>query len=146
MNHKTLLLSTVFASSLCLAGRMDIAPEGNKVTVPGLITLYASWVKDKGEKYDVGFHFKNESESNFIIQLKEAHCYRGKTIGELKDDKTLALRSGQMKEQSLTCVVPDKSGEYSVTIGKIYENPTGDGKTLGKVLAKEVKWQVTLAQ
>lgn len=145
MNHKALLLSALFASA-CFAGKTDISPEGNKVTVPGLITVYASWVKDKGEKYDVGFHIKNESESNFIIQLKDAHCYRGKTIGELKDSKKLALRSGQMKEQSLTCVVPDKSGEYSITLGKIYENSTGDGETLGKVLAKEVKWHVTLAQ
>ncbi len=31
-------------------------------------------------------------------------------------------------------------GEFSIVFGQVWENPSGDGETKGKVLAKSVEW------
>ncbi len=142
----TLVFLASVISVVALAGKTEIAEEGNRVTKPGVISLSTSWIKDKGKKFDIGFKMRNESKENIIVVPVEIQCGRGGVSGRLKDEKAIALRSGEMKETTLTGLLSEKvKGPYKMTLTKVYLNPGADGKTLGKVLAEDVAWSVDIA-
>jgi hypothetical protein len=152
MKNHLLILSLLAFSPTLFAGRTDIAESDNKVTKPGVISLYAHWVKDKGKKYDIGYNMKNEHDKGIIVLLSEVHCYRGSSQGQLKHtffntgERTINFGAGELKSFNLVCQLgAENKGEYKITVGNVYENASGDGKTMGKVLAKDVVWKVKIA-
>lgn len=155
MSHmKNLLISLLgFCSLTSFAGRTEIAAQDNKVTKPGVITIYADWVKNKGKKYDINMTFINEHDKGIIILIKEMRCSKGKRDGEIKHtffntgERTIDFGAGQKKQFNLVCVLGEKAeGPYQVRVANVYENASGDGKTMGKVLAKNVEWKVNIAE
>lgn len=154
MKTRLYVLTLSFILSVCsYAGRIDISPEGNRLTKAGIVSLWADWIKNKGEKYDIGFHIRNEGEKPIIIMLRGMRCYRGGGEGELKHtffntgEKTIDFRAGETKKFTLVCEIGEKyKGDYRIVVGRVYENTGGDGKTLGKVLAKDVDWKVSIAE
>ena len=150
---KTLLfVLVVLVPTLSHASKIDIAPEGNRLTKAGLVSLWSDWIKNKGKKYDISFHIKNESEKPIIIMLGEMHCFRGSVEGELKHtffntgEKTINFRGSETKNFTLVCQLDEKlKGDYRILVKQVYENAGGDGKTLGKVLGKDLDWKVSIA-
>lgn len=138
------------------AGKVDIAESDNKITVPNVISLSAEWIKDKGKKYDIHFKMHNEHSKPIVVLLSEMTCYRGGMLGELAHtffntgERTIDFGAGQLKAFNLVCKIGEKGGknggEYSIKLANVYENPSGDGKTLGKVLKTNVEWKVRIAQ
>lgn len=145
--YAIVLALVAFVSPRAHAGKVDLGEADNKVTKAGVITLSADWLKDKGKKYDIGFKFKSEHKEGMLVKLSDVSCFRGDIQGELDSDKTLEIRPNQFKHLTLTCKLSDKAsgGAYRLVVSRVYENVSGDGKTLGKVLAQDITWQVKLA-
>ncbi len=146
-NFSFLVLVGLF-SIQAMAGKIEFAEAGNRVTKPGVLTLSSSWIKDKGKKWDLGLKIKNENSVDIIVNAQDTQCWRGGVSGETSaGDNVTALRPGQMKEVRFTCKLSEKAkGAYKLTITRVFENPGGDGKTIGKVAGKDIAWQVELAQ
>lgn len=147
-----ILILAVLLSPRAHAGKVELGESDNKVTKAGVITLSADWLKDKGKKYDIAFRMKNEHKTGIIVRLDDMRCYRGETEGVLKHtffnvgERTIDMRPGQLKKFTMVCHVGDKSvGTYRIVVGHVYENASGDGRSLGKALAQDVTWQVTIA-
>jgi hypothetical protein len=143
----------ISVSSYAGGNKIDIASSDNKVTRPGVFSVFADWIKEKDKKYDLNISLINEHSKPVIVLMTEMKCFRGKAQGELKHtffntgEKTIQFASGQLKNFNLVCKsIDQKTGEYGVAIGNIYENASGDGRTLGKVLAKDITWQIRVAQ
>ena len=130
------------------AGKLEIAEAGNRVTKAGVLSLSTSWIKDKGKKWDIGLKIKNESSGDIIVNAQDSACWRGGVTGETSaGDNVIALRAGQMKEVRFTCKLAEKAkGPYKLTVTRVFENPGGDGKTVGKVIGTDIAWQVDIAQ
>ena len=150
MKHLFITIISGFFISIPLMGasKITLGTEDNKVTKTGVISVYSSWLKEKGKKYDLDFNLRNEHDKGIILLVNEVHCYRGKEEGitKLGGDNAMYFRAGELKDPVLTCKLStSEPGEYRVTIGKIHENISGDGKSLGKVLSKGLEWKLKLA-
>lgn len=137
----------------CSHGRkIKFSPSENRVTRSGAISLSAEWLKDKGKRFDIGLRLRNEHEKPVIVLLREMRCYRGNTEGVLKHtffntgERTIDLRVGQLKSFKFDCVVGERThGDFRVIVGRVYENGSGDGRSLGKVLAQDVEWRAVVS-
>jgi len=131
------------------ASRRELSPSTNKVSKDNLISVWAEWVKDKGKKYDIRLMVSNDSPNPFIILLSEMQCWRGNMRGEMKHtffntgERTIDFKAGEMKSFNMVCRLGGEAvGDIRVVIGRVLENPGGDGKTLGKVLTSNVEWKI----
>jgi hypothetical protein len=148
MRISILLFTAMFGLSAFAATKMEVSPD-NKLEVKGLMTMTVAWVKDKTKKFDVDFTIKNESDkSGIIVYLQDMGCARGDTSGQLKHtffntgERTIDFRAHQQKHFSMVCDLGGevKSGTFKINITKVYDNPSMDGKTTGKILASDLTW------
>ena len=115
------------------------------VTKVGAATVWADWVKDKKTKFDVHLNIRNENKDTGIIVMQgEMGCARGAVTGELKytffntGERMIDLKPNQTKSFNLVCKLPTQAkGEYTITVGHVYTNPSLDGKTIGKPVAQD---------
>lgn len=148
MKHLFALVLFVTATQAFAADRLMIDPS-NKIVDKGVVTVAIPWLKDKGDKYDINLSIHNENdEKGMIIFLSDLGCKRGGVAGQLKHtffntgERTIDFRPGQTKEMTLVCKTEgSKSGAFELTVAKVYANPTLDGKTVGKILARNLNWQ-----
>jgi hypothetical protein len=123
-----------------------LEPKNNQASVKGVVTLTVDWIKDKKSKFDLHILIHNEqSNSGIIVFLGSMGCGRGALNGQLKHtffntgEKTIDFRPNQTKEFTLVCQLPSATkGIYKINLGKIWDNPTLDGKTTGKSLADDL--------
>lgn len=148
---KFLSLFLVIPMLISCAGKKITPGESSKVS-KGPVTVWASWVKDKGKKYDLQFHIGNEGDKDMIVQLADMSCRKGGSTGDLRHtffntgERTIDIRVGRSKSMVMVCNLGAKTqGAYVIAIAKVYENPGGDGVTRGKVLANDVEWHLNLA-
>ncbi len=148
-------MRTLIMSFLLLAGGQVLATEqinidpANNIQAKGIVTATVGWIKDKKKKWDLDLHIKNENpEQGIIIFLSDMGCRRGSTVGKLKHtffntgERTIDFRPGQVKDFHLVCDTGNEStGAYQLEITRVYSNPSLDGKTIGKVVAKNLKWK-----
>jgi hypothetical protein len=146
---KTIALTLVLIySTLVFAGNKIIPNSENQLMHKGVVSLNVPWVKDKGGKYDLRMSFHNESNDHaIIIFLSDMGCKRGLVSGELKytffntGERTIDFKPNQTKAFNMVCKVEGKpNGDFAVTIAKVYDNASKDGKTPGKVLAQNLTW------
>lgn len=122
-------------------------PE-NQMKAKDVVTISFPWIKDKGGKFDVNVSIHNENpEKGMIIFLSDMGCLRGKVRGELKHtffntgEKTIDFKPNETKSFNLVCKISgDTRGDFKLSVSKIYSNPSMDGKTIGKVIAKDLNW------
>jgi hypothetical protein len=151
--------TAVALSSVVLAGlltascrnveRRELIASKNTVTKRGVVSCWADWVKDKGDKFDISFSIRNESDQALIVFLHDIVAGRGKAEGPVRygnfgiGERTIDFHPGQTKEQTFVCDAVDvaKSGPYHVTIKRVYSNPNHDGRSYGEVLAEDVEWE-----
>ncbi len=148
-NLKHLLpLAFLIALMGCGGGKKVLMTENNTAKASGVLGLTVAWLKHKGNKFDVNFSMRDESESkSIIVYLHDIHCYRGETMAEMKHkwfgagEKVIDLKIGQSKSFTLGCNHgADAKGPVRIVIEKVYDNPTHDGKVPGKVIANNISW------
>lgn len=148
----SLLIVSLFLGFTACGGKKIKLSEDTKITKDG-VSVWATWVKDKGKKYDVQFNISNSSKNDIIILLDDMNCYRGATRGMLKHtffntgERTIDFRAGQMKAFNLVCDYKVMAeGDFKITIARAYDNPGGDGRTRGKAVANDIEWKVTASK
>lgn len=120
----------------------------NNIHQKGVVTVQVPWIKDKGKKFDVHLSIHNENpDKGMIIFLSDMGCRRGKVTGELKHtffntgEKTIDFKPNQTKDFNLVCRTEGATrGDFKLSINKVYNNPSLDGKTVGKVIAENLTW------
>jgi len=131
-----------------VAAEKYIPDPENQMTAKGVVTISVPWIKDKGDKFDLNLSIHNEdSEKGIIVFLSDMGCLRGKVRGQLKHtffntgEKTIDFKPNETKSFTLVCRLHGKPrGDFKVTVAKVYGNPSMDGKTVSKVLAKDLAW------
>jgi hypothetical protein len=140
----------VAAMGLLLAGcgttKHQIRTEEKVVRRDGVVSVWATWVKDKGDKFDLGFHIRNEAPTPILIRLSEISCARGRLPGTVRHpffgagERSIDLEVGETKSFTLVCHYgAEATGAYRVIIHRVYRGP--DKASPGEVvLAEDVEW------
>jgi len=146
MNKLFALISLAAVIAAC--GHKKIATDNNVAEKKGVLSMYASWVKPKGNKYDMKFHIRNLSDKAIIVKFGDVNCYRGDHTGTVKytffntGERTIDMAPGQEKAANMVCSFGgETTGDFKVVIHRVFENPSNDGKTTGNVMAKEIIWE-----
>ena len=132
----------VLGLTACGGHKVKLNKE-NEVAKTGVLKVWAALVKDKKTRFDAQMHFQNAHAKGIIIGVEDIRCFRGNGEGKLHRmvARNISLDVGQERSFNLICDnVPD-SGGFRFIIGKIYENPNGDGATRGAVIATNVEWE-----
>lgn len=140
--------AAIWVLSAC-GSRQVRSDESEAAKQDGVVKVWAAWVKDKGGKFDMNLNLKSEDEKKTIlIYLSDISCGRGDLRGEVRHtffntgERNIQFAPGQHKSFNAVCLLPGKTkGEYSVRIGKVFDNPSGDGKTAGKVIGENLVWR-----
>ncbi len=151
-NLKTVYLSAsvglLLLGSAAFASEKYMPDPENQMTAKGVVTVSVPWIKDKGKKFDVSLNIHNEdTDKGIIIFLSDLGCQRGKVRGELKHtffntgEKTIDFKPNETKTFTLVCrVAGETRGDFKLSVAKVYGNPSMDGKTVSKVIAKDLTW------
>ncbi|MBI3555797.1 MAG: hypothetical protein HY074_06010 [Deltaproteobacteria bacterium] len=151
---KKLTLSFVLSVALavtaavgCSHGKKKLESSENRVVKGGIVSLSASTIKDRKNKFDVNFAIGNESGKSIIIVLDDLQCFKGADKGSLNHgmngiaSKMIDFHAGETKTFRFVCTMAgNKSGDPRVVVRKVYDNPNGDGMKLGDVLAENAEW------
>jgi len=116
-----------------------------KASVKGAVTITAAWIEDEKSKYDVNFKIINESDKTLLFFVGDTKCARGADVNGKVDFHTdlrsIDLRAGESREIVLTCRFENKgTGDFIVTF-KLFDNPSDDSNTPGKLLAEKLVWK-----
>jgi hypothetical protein len=147
MRLATLIFAATVALSAYASTKYNPDPA-NKMQAPGIMTLSVAWIKDKEKKYDLNVTIKNErDDTGIIVFLSDMGCDRGDFGGKLKytffntGERTIDFRPHQQKSFNMVCDTNVKAtGPFKLRVYKVYDNPSMDGKTVGKVLATDLRW------
>jgi hypothetical protein len=118
----------------------------------GVMEARVNWLKDKHNKVDFDLTLINSTEKGLIVYLYDISCMKGKVTGEVKHtffntgERTIDFKPGQSKEFKLVCNLGSDvaANDFKVIVKRINENLNNDGKTTGKVLARNLTVPVTL--
>lgn len=125
----------------------------NYASFPNVMKVWATTIENKKKKYTIDFSLRNESQKDVVVNLTDLKCYKGSALGEFTHplkfmhhslgEQHINLKAGETKSFQLLCDFrrPMGPGDYIIVVERIYENPNGDGKTLGKVLGKDLTWK-----
>ncbi len=141
MKHLLWALVAITICSGC-AHKKSVVGD-NKISLPGVMSVWSAWVKDKGSKFDTELNFTNESKQHVMFLSSDAHCYRGEVEGRIKNigDRTVDLAPGATKMYHTHCDLAGNGGKgnFKIVIKEVYANPSADGLTKGKLLGKNVE-------
>ncbi len=145
----TMTLVAVASLVSCGHGITKLDKAQSEAKVDGVISVWPSWIKDKGKKFDLQLNIVNlDQKQGIIVMLQDMSCKRGDIVGTLKHtffntgERTIDLKPGQAKSFNMVCTLPAiVKGDYLVTFGKVYANPKLDGYTQGPVLAQSLVWK-----
>lgn len=149
MRHGSALAAWGAAAGLLAACAHRQAVDSSPPAVaPGVFSLRGTWVKEKGRKFDVGLTLRNESPAFQIVFLSDLVGGRGAAEDRMRHatwgwgERTIDLRPGEEKSFTMSCSVSADaaSAPVHVTVRRVYENPSRDGRTPGKVVAEGVTW------
>lgn len=116
-----------------------------KAEAKGVVSITSQWIKDKKDKYDVQMKFTSMAPKTILMFVGDIKCGRGTdmsgTVDIHSDNRKIDLRNGEVRDITLTCRLgKDLDGDFVVT-AKVFENPTGDSQTPGKVLVEKLTWK-----
>ncbi len=136
------------ALSLILCGPAALA-KSYKADGPhelkGVLKVQIKKLKDKGKGFDVEMKVTNLRDETIVTNFRDVNCSRGGVRGEVRfahfgiGERSLDIGRNQTKNVRYVCRFEpkQKTGEIEISFGPIYDNPSGDGATGGKQLAKE---------
>ena len=143
-----MLNALLFVAAVFAAERFTPGSENN-IKKDGVLLAHVAWIKDKGQKFDFNLHIHNENEDKgMIIFLSDLRCKRGTVTGVVKHtffntgEKTIDFKPNERKDFNLVCRTEGtEKGDFQLKIAKVYDNPSLDGKTVGKVIAENLEWK-----
>lgn len=145
MLKKLAIVAVCCAATSAFAFGWDKVEGVGKVSKAGVFTAAAEWMKDKNDKYDVNMRLTNDSAHTILLFVGDMKCARGPakdgTIDPHSDNRVIDLRPKESRSIIMTCRLGSKEkGDFSISF-KVFENPSGDSKTPGKVLADNLTWK-----
>lgn len=120
----------------------------------GVMEARINWLKDKKNKFDFELVLSNLKETGLIVYLNDIACKKGSVIGEVKHtffntgERTIDFRPGETKRFKLVCKLfgEVQSDKFNVTIKRINSNPSNDGKTVGKLLLRDLSVPINFSE
>ena len=114
-----------------------------------VLRVFVSRVKDKGDKFHVISRIDNESNKPILVFFGGLTCFKGKKEGLPKysfgiGEQYINIPSGSSKTVKFWCELnqPVQQGRYRVVIKKVFDNPSGDGRTPGKAIAENLSFEI----
>ena len=147
---KTILMSLLLALVSCATKKTIIGK--NEVVKRGRLSISTPFLKSKSKLFAGEFSLRNLNKKSIIIYLADIECKWGNQRGVVKNDrpfnigeKVININSMGMKVAKFRCTVQSEgSGEMQLIVKRIYDNPNHDGKSVGKLLTKNIVWRYTL--
>jgi hypothetical protein len=143
------VVALALAAAGCGGHRRMLAPDSNTQTREGVLSVWADWVVDKGDKFDVELNLQNRSDRTLVLFSQDITGARGTTPGVVKHghfglgERAIDLSPGQLKTFTFVCVHGKGArGDFSLRLGKIFDNPSNDRKTPGDVMAEGLEWRL----
>ncbi len=108
--------------------------------------VFVERVKDHGDKFDVKSRITNDSDDAILIFFNAVQCFKGKIQGEATytfgiGERLINIPPGSTKRMDFVCKlgrdVQDRG--YRLLIRTVFDNPSNDGRTQGKLLLKNVE-------
>ena len=158
MKKNTLLVASLFVSLIaalvgCSHGKTKLNSVENRVVKDGVVSLSASSMRDKKNKYEVNFVIGNESGKNIIVVLNDLACFKGSAQGSVSHAsygngvKMVDFQPGEVRNFRLICTLAAMTdGKPRVVVKKVYANPSGDGLRIGAVLVENAEWTLSDAE
>ena len=106
-------------------------------------------LKDHGDSFEGGMSLRNVSDVDLIMFVHDFSCLKKETYGLFRfmDDPersryTLLVRAKEEVSFPISCELSahETKNPFLIRVSKVYENPSGDGRTLGKNIVKNVEW------
>lgn len=148
---RTLIFTAFFMtfSFACSSGKIPLTPDEG-VKVDKVIHVYGDQLIVKKNKYTVRAYMTNLHGSPLVFHLGEILCFRGKDQGITGysnfgiGERTIDFAAGQQKQFNFGCTFGERqpTGPFKIVITRIYENPSGDRVTAGKVIKENVVWNI----
>jgi hypothetical protein len=145
MNIATTLLAAVLLIGGCTARRTMLVADDNRVE-EGELALWSDWFVDRGEKFDVHLSLKNRSKKPILVFSRDLSGGRGEAGSRARfpafgiGERTIDLQPGEEKSVIVGFRSGSGTGDFTVTVTKVFANPSGDGKTPGDVIEEDVEW------
>lgn len=149
------LIPSIFLLTLAMpafSARDKVMFESAKASAKGVMEARVQWIKDKKKKFDFELVLTNLSENGLIVYLHDISCKKGKITGEAKHtffntgERTMDFKPGQSKKFKLVCKLHTEefSDKYFISVRRVSSNPNYDGKTVGKLLAKDLNISIKM--
>lgn len=113
------------------------------------IRVTVSTVKDKGKHYDVDGRIHNQTDQSILVLFGGINCFKGSLEGVPHyplwiGEQHIDIPASSAKPLKFSCKLGRKvsDGKYRLAIRKVFENPSGDGKTPGKALAENISFEL----
>ncbi len=143
----TIVALAVAAVGCSHGGKLKLNTSENKVVKGGIVSLSASQIKIRKNKFDVNFVIGNESGKDIIIVLDDLQCFKGAAKGSLNpgmhgNGSTLVdFHAGETKTFRFVCTLASATaGDPRILVKNVYANPGGDGIKIGNVLTENAEW------
>ncbi len=108
--------------------------------------LMVDRVKDHGDKFDVKSRIVNDSDVTLLIFFNAVECHKGAIQGESTyalgiGERLINIPAGSTKRMDFVCKLNRevKDKKYKIRIKTVFDNPSNDGRTQGKILLKNVE-------
>jgi hypothetical protein len=118
--------------------------DGKKVVEEGVLSISGPSIDGGDKRFSGNLTVKNQSGSALLVYLHDIKCNQGKVDGFVKNpgNRRINIPAGAAKALDLECVLPKEAeGKRRFNLSKVFQNPNGDGKTSGKMIAKNIVWE-----
>ena len=109
-----------------------------------IVALKVDKIRARRKRFDVHFLIKNNTGQTVIVKSEDIACYRGTFAAEVSYNTAsgnVAFDGGEERGFNIHCSHQSNGGgDYKVTIARVYDNPTDDHETPGKVIVENVSW------
>lgn len=125
----------------------DLDPRKNESSKRGVLSLSGYSFAEDETSFQVGMRVQNLSADPALIKVEDIACFRAGEKGKFSHtmldigDRLIDLKGGEFKNYNFRCKgVPPGGTTLKIHVKRVYKNPSGDGKTPGKVLGENVEW------
>lgn len=143
-------LSILFVGSGC--AHKFLLSVDDQVTVENVVRVTGTLLVDKERKFNVKTSIHNLSDQGILIRLSDIACYKGEHQGVVQHsffgigERYMDFAAHQTKNFNLLCYFGGADipygPDYRFVIRSIHSNPSGDGRTAGDEIAKNITWDI----
>jgi hypothetical protein len=138
-------LALVLTQTACVTTRFEL---DEVVKMDGVMSVKIAKLHDKYKKgrFDMTVDVTNLHSQSIIFYYGEIRCFRDGVAGRLEypffgaGERAVDFKPGETKTFNYSCKTEkakEPGGQFRLVYGRIFENPSNDGVTSGKQIAKE---------